>query len=263
MTDRQNRDDAEGAGLPPIDETLHTSDIIDSLQHRALSPPAMREQILSVWKVVGYDRAEKFCWAARPEQVLAALAVPVPPADGARTSQLQETVRQCRRAWLEAVYPNGQTNNGQAVTGLADVLDAFLAPVDADAQEAMNDIRSSLDWRGPTGEGHKKIVLSRKRAEALVRSSSPSPAIAAEPVAWRWKYEGEDKWSLSGHKRSFFGDKDVIFEPLYAAPPVRGDRETIARIIDSYMNKFEIRRVYQDYLLLADAILSLFKGQIK
>jgi hypothetical protein len=48
-----------------------------------------------------------------------------------------------------------------------------------------------------------------------------------EPVAWRWKFKGEDWWFMSSNPNDAFvarGDRAIeIVEPLYLAAPPAGD----------------------------------------
>lgn len=59
---------------------------------------------------------------------------------------------------------------------------------------------------------------------------APSGAVAAEPVGWLWHSQDNLEWKYS------HGPKEPecwkVRQPVYANPPVRGDRETIARVID-------------------------------
>lgn len=52
-----------------------------------------------------------------------------------------------------------------------------------------------------------------------IRSLRTLASRQAEPVAWRWRYDGEYAWSLRKDRPSHADDRDVICEPLYTAPP--------------------------------------------
>lgn len=130
--------------------------------------------------------------------VLLALSAPVPPADGARWQTVPvEPTLEMQKAGYEA-------------------LKLFFPHVD-EAESPM---------------GHYRIY------EAML-AVAPSPAVAAEPVAWRWRYkagdrpaspwklldsEGADKWNWS---------PALEFEPLYATPPVSGDREVLQNLANA------------------------------
>ena len=78
---------------------------------------------------------------------------------------------------------------------------------------------SRPDWpEGVQGGSHE---LFRKMARAALAAA---PASAAEPVAWRWRYDDEAPWSYGAEKptKHRFGEP-VAVEPLYAHPPLALD----------------------------------------
>lgn len=73
------------------------------------------------------------------------------------------------------------------------------------------------------------------------RNLSPSPAVAAEPVAWEYELAtvrsvggtyGAWEGRLSRTRPSVPEGSIRDLRPLYATPPVRGDREAIAMLLD-------------------------------
>lgn len=63
----------------------------------------------------------------------------------------------------------------------------------------------------------------------LLKRDSPSPTVAAEPVAWRWRNTAvtNRKWSYTESKMREHPSLTLEVQPLYASPLVRGDREAI------------------------------------
>lgn len=66
---------------------------------------------------------------------------------------------------------------------------------------------------------------------------SPPCTGAAELVAWRWKYKDrpEMTWQHDTRCPTFVDASKMVLEPLYAAPPVKGDREAITNAIINNM----------------------------
>lgn len=90
----------------------------------------------------------------------------------------------------------------------------------------------------------------------LLKRDSPSPTVAAEPVAWRWRNRNGGDWHVVNYKIA--NADHIIAEPLYATPPVRGDREAIAMLLDKIAK--EKSNIYLSSVCtfaMADAILSL------
>src|SRR4051812_48835124 len=62
-------------------------------------------------------------------------------------------------------------------------------------------------------------AVARMATAILAAIAAPQGAQPdSEPVAWRWRFENENRWTLRSSFPSIANDADVICEPLYAAP---------------------------------------------
>lgn len=243
-----------------------------------LVPPA----VLAAWaelfdKLPSRDSAEG---AGEADLRVALLLAAMP-----RLAQLQETVRQCRGAWLEAVNPQGDYEQARdpAVTGLADVLDAFsilaspalLPSPDAlgqDAERAHDKLYGFPSVLSPDGAGETEPGSLRELRQ-LIDEYDPlnsdwgfrkgvmfeclnrltSGAGAAEPVARELDCI-LNSLMLAVHDnqgnvpfvktRLRFAFKEVL-RPLSASPPVRGDRDKFYAALSSRLASDMIDIVWQ------------------
>ncbi|WP_244396167.1 hypothetical protein [Afipia carboxidovorans] len=81
---------------------------------------------------------------------------------------------------------------------------------------------------------HGAWMMKMREAASALRHAAQSQ----EPVAWRWRYEGESNWSLRKDCPSHASDHDVQCEPLYTAPPQSASDgallEAAAKIASTY-----------------------------
>ncbi|MBB6299962.1 hypothetical protein [Rhizobium leucaenae] len=84
-------------------------------------------------------------------------------------------------------------------------------------KEALEAAASTV-WSGGTRDLPERVSHITKIITAyLAAAPQPDGTVAQEPVAWRWRYEDEDQWTLRTGKPPVF--LDTIAEPLYASPP--------------------------------------------
>ena len=149
-------------------------------------------------------------------------SAPVPPADGASALEVVDAVIDQFLNDKRVLYPDSEV-----LIALGKIRDAIWSP-------------SSTIAAQPTlsPDTLARLAMLDASKEEIDEALKKIGTGAAEPVAWRYEtHLRTDTGSECWDKRVGFtrpeekwGFRNI--EPLYATPPVRGDRETWAKIID-------------------------------
>lgn len=125
-----------------------------------------------------------------------------------------------------------------------------------DISRFMETVRRRWNFEETEFDAIENVISDSECVAALFRPPLPSPDGAGEAVAWRWRERFALDWKYSTYCPT---NSLLEREPLYATPPVRAGRETIARIIHSGAFDKDSGSEHQqrEALLKADAILAL------
>ena len=88
--------------------------------------------------------------------------------------------------------------------------------------------RTGDGWRccqWPSQGGRVSCTAKTGAYDDGARAALEAAEAGAVPVAWRWRYDSEQTWTLANREPKSWPDR--IIEPLYASPPSEASREAV------------------------------------